>query len=326
MEHKKLRACAYCRVSTANDTQDGSFEVQCAYYESLIGADPGMELVGVYGDHGKSGRKMYDRTELNRMIQDCEAGNIDVILTKSISRFARNMADCIETVRHLKELGVSIRFEREGIDTGSMAGELILGILATIAQEESVSISQNQIWSRNKHLERGEPWSPARYGYRSVGKEHRWEIVPDEAEVVRMAFYMAATCHTYAEIRDELERMEREMGGVKVWTKQTVAHLLHSERYVGDFLSNKDCKIVDRNGKEKRVRNKGFVDQILIEEHHPAIVSHALFDVVQELIQHGTIRGGRSRFSPEEKYLMEKARRIAEDEVKIWEMQRASGM
>lgn len=322
MENKKKRTCAYCRVSTASDTQDGSFEVQCEYYERLISSNPEMEFVGVYGDQGKSGRKMYNRTELNRMIKDCEDGKIDLILTKSISRFARNMADCVETVRHLKELGVRVLFEKENLDTDTMTGELILGILATIAQEESISLSQNQAWSRMKHLERGETWSPPRYGYTSDGKNHGWVIVPNQAEVVRMAFYMAATCHTYAEIRDEMNRMEREEGSEKVWTKPTVALLLRSENYVGDFLSNKECTIIDSNGKEKRVKNKGFVDQILIEGHHPAIVSHELFDIVQELIKHGTIGGGRSVFSAEEKYLMEKGQKIAEKEVKLWEAQR----
>ena len=215
MENKKIRACAYCRVSTASDTQDGSFEVQCEYYERLINSDPEMEFVGVYGDHGKSGRKMYNREELNRMIKDCEDGKIDLILTKSISRFARNMADCVETVRHLKELGVRVLFEKENLDTDTMTGELILGILATIAQEESISLSQNQAWSRMKHLERGETWSPPRYGYTSDGKNHGWVIVPNQAEVVRMAFYMAAMCHTYAEIRDEMNRMEKEEGSEK---------------------------------------------------------------------------------------------------------------
>ena len=321
-DKKKIRACAYCRVSTASDMQDGSFEVQCEYYEQLIKSNPDMEFVGVYGDHGKSGRNMHNRTELNRMIRDCEAGIIDLILTKSISRFARNMAECVATVRHLKELGVQIRFEKENLDTNTMAGELILGILATIAQEESNSLSQNQAWSRTKHLERGETWTTPRYGYTSVGKNHKWEIVPQQAEVVRMAFYMAGKCCTYGEIRDEMNRMEREEGSDKVWTKPTVALLLRSENYVGDFLSNKDCKIVDADGKERRVKNKGFVDQVLIEGHHPPIVSHELYDVVQELIKYGSLNACRSVFSAEEKYLMEKANEIAEKEAQMWEAQR----
>ena len=155
MEEKKLRTAAYCRVSTQSDTQDGSFEVQCEYYEKLIKRDPNMEFVGVYGDHGKSGRSMRGRKELNRLIKDCEIGSVDLVLTKSISRFARNLQECVETIRHLKELGVIVRFEKENLDTETMGGELILSILATIAQEESNSISQNTVWSRRKHIEKG---------------------------------------------------------------------------------------------------------------------------------------------------------------------------
>ena len=134
-EDKRIPTAAYCRVSTKRDTQDGSYEVQRAYYEKLISEDPTLELVGIYGDHGKSGRYMRGRAELNRLIKDCEAGKVKLILTKSISRFARNMMECVETIRHLRELGVTIRFEKENIDTDTMGGELMLGILATIAQE-----------------------------------------------------------------------------------------------------------------------------------------------------------------------------------------------
>ena len=211
----KKRTAAYCRVSTTSDTQDGSFETQCEHYEKLIRENPDLEFAGVYGDHGKSGRSMRGRKELSRMIADCEAGKIDLILTKSISRFARNMLECVETIRHLKECGVTVRFEKEGLDTETMGGELMLGILATIAQEESNSISMNMNWSRQKHVEKGQPWDAARYGYVSVGKEHVWEIVEHEGEVVRQAFYMAGMCHTYQEITDELNRMEEEGGSAR---------------------------------------------------------------------------------------------------------------
>lgn len=233
MEGKKLRTAAYCRVSTTSDTQDGSFEVQCDYYEKLIRNDPNMEFVGVYGDHGKSGRAMKGRKELNRLIKDCEAGKIDLILTKSISRFARNMLECVEAIRHLKECGVTVRFEKENLDTETMGGELMLGILATIAQEESNSISMNLSWSRQKHVEKGQPWDTARYGFVSVGKEHRWEVVEHEAEVVRQAFYMAGMCYTYGEIAEELTRMEKEDGNGRIWNKAPVVNLLRSETLKG---------------------------------------------------------------------------------------------
>ena len=315
---KRKRTAAYCRVSTTGDTQDGSFETQCEYYEKIIKEDPDLEFVGVYGDHGKSGRSMHGRKELNRLISDCEAGRIDLVLTKSISRFARNMLECVETIRHLSELGVTVRFEKEGLDTETMGGELMLGILATIAQEESNSISQNMSWSRQKHVEKGQPWDIARYGYISVGKEHRWEVVEHEAEVVRQAFYMAGMCHTYQEITDELNRMEKENESGRGWTKNTVVNLLHSEVYIGDYLSRKHCRIVDENGITRRVKNRGYVDQILIEGHHEAIVSRELYEVVQELLDHKTLGSNRKRFSEEEYEIMDRAIELAVREAESW--------
>ena len=319
MEEKKLRTAAYCRVSTASDTQDGSFEVQCAYYEKLIKENPNMEFVGVYGDHGKSGRSMRGRKELNRLIKDCEAGAVDLVLTKSISRFARNLKECVETIRHLKELGVTVRFERENLDTETMGGELILSILATVAQEESNSISQNINWSRRKHIEKGQPWEKARYGFVSVGKEHKWEVVEHEAEVVRQAFYMAGMCHTYGEIAEEMTRMEAEDGSGRVWNKTPVVNLLRSETYIGNYLSNKECTIVDENGVARRVKNTGQVEQILIEGHHPALVSEELYDVVQELLYYNTLGGHRTAYSPEEREIMDRAMKLAAKEARSWQ-------
>ncbi len=319
MEQKKLRTAAYCRVSTMSDTQDGSFEVQCEYYEKLIKADPNMEFVGVYGDHGKSGRAMRGRKELNRLIGDCESGKIDLVLTKSISRFARNMLECVETIRHLTECGVTVRFEKEALDTQKMGGELMLGILATLAQEESNSIAQNMSWSRQKHLEKGQPWETARYGFVSVGKEHRWEVVEHEAEVVRQAFYMAGMCYTYGEILDEMNRMEAEDGNGRTWSNATLVNLLRSETYIGNYLSNKTCRIVDKNGVGKWVRNTGQAEQILIEGHHPALVSKALYNVVQELLDHKTLGSHRRNFKPEEREIMDRAIKLAVKEAESWQ-------
>ena len=318
MEGKKLRTAAYCRVSTTSDTQDGSFEVQCEYYEKLIRSDPNMEFVGVYGDHGKSGRAMRGRKELNRLIKDCEAGKIDLVLTKSISRFARNMLECVEAIRHLKECGVTVRFEKENLDTETMGGELMLGILATIAQEESNSIALNLSWSRQKHVEKGQPWDTARYGFVSVGKEHKWEVVEHEAEVVRQAFYMAGMCYTYGEIAEELTRMEKEDGNGRIWNKAPVVNLLRSETYIGNYLSNKECRVVDEYGVVKRVKNKGQVEQILIEEHHPALVSKELYGVVQELLDNQTLGGHRRKFSAEEREIMDRAMKLAAKEAESW--------
>ena len=317
-ETQRIPTAAYCRVSTKSDLQDGSFETQCAYYEKLISESPNMELVGIYGDHGKSGRSMQGRPELQQLMKDCQAGKVKLILTKSISRFARNMMECVETIRKLREMGVTIRFEREGIDTDHMGGELMLGILATIAQEESNSIAQNMNWSRQKHVERGEPWDVPRYGYVSEGKEHRWVPVPQEAEVARKAFYMAGMCYKIPEIMEEMNRMEAEAGTGKVWKRTPLRSLLTSVVYVGDYLSNKQCKIVDKNGKTKRVVNRGYVDQILIEEHHEAIIGRELFDAVQLLIENGLLNASRKKYTPADELLMERAMQAAVKEAESW--------
>ena len=162
----------------------------------------------------------------------------------------------------------------------------------------------------------------ARYGYVSVGKEHVWEVVDHEAEVVRQAFYMAGMCHTYQEIAEELTRMEAEDGDGRVWNKTPVVNLLRSEVYIGNYRSNKECRIVDEKGQVKRVKNKGQVDQILIEGHHPALVSEELYYVVQELLDHVTLGGHRSKFSKEEQAIMDRAMKLAVKEAESW---RAAG-
>ena len=313
-EKKRIPAAAYCRVSTKSDTQDGSFEVQCEYYRKLISSDPSLKLVGIYGDHGVSGRYMRGRKELNRLIKDCEKGKVKLILTKSISRFARNMMECVQTIRQLKELGVVVRFEKEGIDTETMGGELMLGILATIAQEESNSISLNMNWSRRKHVEKGQPWDVARYGYVSVGKEHVWEIVPYQAKIVKRAFYMAGMCYTYQEISQEMNRMEKEMGEGRIWNKTPIVNLLRSEVYLGNYRSNKEIRIVTKDGQVKRVKNRGQASQILIEEHHEALVSRDLYDAVQKLLDMRTLGSRRNNFSAEEQIAMQHAMEIAAKE------------
>ncbi|MBR1658550.1 MAG: recombinase family protein [Synergistaceae bacterium] len=308
----RIPTAAYCRVSTLSDAQDGSFETQCAYYANLITKNPTMRLVGIYGDHGKSGRSMTIRPELQRLIHDCEQGKVKLILTKSISRFARNMLECVETIRHLSALGVKIHFEKEQFESDSQCGELMLSILAAIAQEESNSISRNLIWSRNKHVERGEPWEKARYGYISVGKNHRWQVIPQEAEIVCQAFFMAGMCFRYPQILQEMNRMESKNGTSQIWQHGTLKGMLRSLVYVGDYMSNKYCKIVNRDGTSKIVRNKGQVDQILIQGHHEAIIHRDLFDVVQELIKYGLLSATRRKFSDTEFAIMDRARAVTQ--------------
>ena len=163
-KHDKLkRAAAYCRVSTDMAAQEGSFEAQKQYYESYIGGKPGWTLAGIYADKGISGTCMANRLEFQKLLSDCEKGRIDIIVTKSISRFSRNTVDFIETIRKLRSLGVAVYFEKENINTQSSAGELMLTILGSIAQAEAEAVSSNLRWSIRRRFERSEE--------RRVGKE-----------------------------------------------------------------------------------------------------------------------------------------------------------
>ena len=233
MEEKKLlRAAAYVRVSTAMDTQDGSYEVQSDYYENLIKNDSSLELVGIYGDR-KSGREMKKRPGLQKLLKDCRSGLVDVIFCKSISRFSRNMRECTDTVRRLKKHGVSVKFERDGIDTGTMQGEFIFSIMAAIAAEESSSISQNLKGARSRALQRGVLWFTPRYGYKQ-GENHSWVICEQEAAHVKRIFRLAAQGESYEDILWEMNALEEKENTGRTWTQSTIRNLLKSEVYIGD--------------------------------------------------------------------------------------------
>ena len=289
---KKLRAAAYCRVSTLMDSQDGSFETQMNYYRSKLSADC-YELVDVYGDHGKSGREMDNRPEFQRMMADVEAGKIDIIFCKSISRFARNMAECMKTIRHLKELGVVMVFERENLRTDTLGVDLILSIMATIAEEESHSISQNMLQVRNYKNSVGEPFDHPCYGYRKVGKG--WKVEPTEAERVRRVYQMAAEGCTYDEMLDEMLRME-EVQPTRRWSKAAIRYMLLNERYTGNYLTNKVAAVITDEGK-RVVRNDGLATQYMIEGHHEALVSEELHHLVGKMVLAGVPQGNRKNRS-----------------------------
>ena len=187
----RLRAAAYCRVSTDMEEQEGSFDMQVQYYREKIEQSPDMELVGIYGDKGRSGLKASSRPELQRLLRDCEAGKINLILTKSISRFARSMADCAELIRKLRGWHVTIVFEKEGLRTDDRKSDLVIDILAALAQEESHSVSQNSIRCHEFCASAGRPSSRAAYGYIRA-EDGTWQVSPGEASRVRTAFRMAA--------------------------------------------------------------------------------------------------------------------------------------
>lgn len=306
---RKTKVAAYCRVSNDSDDQDGSFETQVEYYRNRLSADC-YELVGVYGDHGKSGREMTTRPGLQRLLADVEDGKIECIYCKSISRLARNMAECTVTIRSLRERGVTLVFEKEGLRTDTPGVELILSIMATLAEEESHSISQNLLQIKEYKNSIGEPTEHPCYGYRRNGKG--WRIEPNEAERVRLVFRMAAEGCRYNEILQELNRLEIQQPTRRRWTKQIIRYMLLNERYTGNYLTNKTACIVTERGK-KTVPNRGFVRQYLIEGHHEAIVSQQLFELVGEMVREGTLCSRPQNQRKCEK-LLRRARKLLEKE------------
>ncbi len=293
-----LRAAAYCRVSTEQDMQENSYERQCDYFRQMIESSPNLTLVGIYGDFGKSGRSVKARSELQRLLADCEAGKIDIIYVKSISRFARSMADCLAIIRRLRELKIPVVFEKENINTMDGMGELLISVMASIAQEESNSISENMRWSIEQHNAKGKPYYHPSYGYRKAGKGSLdWVIDEAQAKVVRCAFEMALECRSYSEIVAKMNEMEaaaespetasKSRKYAKPWNRRRLVYLLKNIAYIGDYLTNRTYIIY--TNQRKMVRNKGEHDQYYLEGHHEAIISKGQFERVQDILKNGQL-------------------------------------
>lgn len=274
----RLRTAAYCRVSTELEEQEGSFEMQMSYYREKIGQSDTLELVGVYGDRGKSGLRT-SRPSLQKLLADCEAGKIDLILTKSISRFARSMADCVDLIQRLREWRVTVFFEREGLQTDNRRIDLFMNIFAALAQEESNSISQNMIRSHEQYASVGRPFGRVSYGYCRSGAQ-AWQTDPEEARRVQAAFRMAAEGCTYKEILGALNRMEQQENTGVIWRQRRLRNMLRNVVYLGDYYSHSTVCLTPGH----QVINRGYRDRYYIEEHHEALVSRAMFDRVQRVI------------------------------------------
>jgi len=277
---RKLKVAAYCRVSTGRDEQLISLEAQKQHYEEYIRAHSDWEYAGLYYDEGITGTRKDKRPALQQMIADCEDGRIDFIVTKSISRFARNTADCLELVRGLYAMGVFIFFERENINTRDMEGELMLTILSSLAEEESVSISQNTKWSVQKRFENGTykiGYPP--FGYRNNGG--RMEVVREEAEVVKKIFDWYLSGMSTRTIAGRLIEMgvRTKKGGT--WQGGTVSLILKNEKYTGDVIFGKTFT----DDLFTRHTNRGETEQYLVRDHHEAIIDRDTFERVQELLE-----------------------------------------
>ena len=288
---RPLRVAAYVRVSTSLEIQDGSFETQIAYFEREIRNHPGWESAGIYGDR-LSGTDTHRRTDFRRMIDAAKAGKIDYIIAKSISRFSRNVHDTMKTIHELTAMDVGVYFLEEGMDTLSMDQELILTALATIAEMESESISENIRVSLDAANARGEPVGKCSYGYGRDG--NAW--VPDSKQAVRvkLAYLMAAHGYGFTEIAARLNQFEEVDQSGREWTTSTVKHMLKSEVYIGDILTNKTVGVRDETGK-RQMANEGRISQYYIEGHHAPMVGKKVWEKINEMIDKQEL-GGQSRF------------------------------
>lgn len=274
----RKKVAAYARVSMETERLYHSLSAQISYYSELIQKHTDWQYVGVYADNGISGTGTSKRDEFRRMVEDCEAGKIDIILTKSISRFARNTVDLLNTVRHLKELEVSVRFEKEQIDSLSEDGELMLTLLASFAQEESRSISDNVKWGTIKRFQKGIPNGQMRvFGYEWIND--RLTIFPDEAEIVRFMYreYMNGAS------RIEIGRILNEKGIYtrqgKEWVDSNVKVVLTNITYTGNMLFQKEY--VEDPITKHRKKNRGELPQFFVEDTHEAIIPIDEFQKVQ---------------------------------------------
>lgn len=276
LPHVRIRVAAYARVSSGKDEMLHSLAAQVSYYSDLIQSNPEWEYVGVYADEAETGTKD-SRPEFQRLIADCHAGLVDAVITKSISRFARNTVTLLETVRSLKEKGIDIYFEEQNIHTESADGELMLTILASYAQEESRSVSENQKWRIRMNYSEGRPANNIRiYGYDYKCGE--FTIIPTEAEVVRMIFDDYLSGMGKNAIMKKLIRLgvPTKCGGK--WAESVVGSILANEKYVGDMCLQKSY-IVDHLTKHQ-VKNKGELPMYYVENHHEPIISRETYEAV----------------------------------------------
>ena len=279
---RTLRVAAYCRVSTLMEQQESSYEAQVQYYTEKIRSNPNWKLAGIYADDGKSATSTRKRADFQSMIDDCMAGKIDMVITKSISRFARNTVDSLTNIRKLKEKNIAVFFEKEGINTLEGSGELLITILSSQAQEESRNISENCHWGIVRRFEAGQVIVNHNkfLGY-TKDKDGNLVVVPEEAELVRRIYRLFLEGNSSYRIKRILESEGiRTVTGNTVWQATVIDKMLTNEKYMGDALLQKTYTVDFLT--KKKVVNKGIVPQYYIEDDHEAIIPKELFYRVQE--------------------------------------------
>lgn len=278
-EQKIVRVAAYARVSADKDAAFHSLEAQTEYYEDYIATHPDWELTGIYSDNGISGTTI-NRPEFQRMLEDCRAGKIDLVITKSVTRFARNTVILLETVRELKDLDVDCYFEKENMHSISPDGELLLTLLAMYAEEEARSASENQKWRIRKKFENGEPWVGNMLGYRLVNG--KIVIVPEEAEIVRRIFsdFLSGMGRCAIAKQLILEGIRPESGNK--WSEYSIHKILTNEKYTGNMVLQKTYRPDFRTKICKP--NRGEVRKYYVENSHEAIIDQETFNRAQSVM------------------------------------------
>ena len=284
IDMRPKRVAAYCRVSTDREEQEHSFETQKAMYTEMIMMKPTWQMAGIYADEGITGTVAKKRPGFMKMIEDCRKGKIDMIVTKSVSRFSRNNLDCLMYVRELKQLGIPIIFEKEGINTIQVSSELLLTLFGALSQAESESISMNVKLGIRQSLKNGN----VRFSYKTFlgyrkGADGQPEIVPEQADIVRRIYNDFLAGATYLEIAKRLtEENVPTMGGGNRWFSERIKSILKNEKYKGDALLQKTY-ITDPISKRVK-KNNGELPMYYVENSHPAIIERRIFDSVQEEI------------------------------------------
>ena len=280
------RVAAYCRVSTKSKGQERSYDTQVAVYTQMINSTPGWTLAGIYADNGLSGTQANRRPNFLRMIEDCEAGLIDIIICKSISRFSRNSMDALAYIRKLKDLGIRIIFEKEDIDTANLSSEMLISVFSAFAQEESQTLSENVKWGKRKRIETGQIPSYPPYGFKE-----NLEIVPKEAEVVKQIFDMYEHGISINNIIKFLMDGKIKPPGYRystysgsmVWDKTRIHYIIQNEKYVGDIRTQKRYS-TDFITHKSRV-NKGILPQLYFRDHHEGFISRKQFERCSKIHQ-----------------------------------------
>ena len=280
------RVAAYCRVSTDEETQTTSFELQKSTYTEMITQHPGWELAGIYADEGISGTSFNHRDGMKQMIEDCKAGKIDMIITKSIARFARNIVDCLDTIEMLKSLPhpVGVQFETEHLYTLDDSGRMILAILSTVAEEESHSKSLIMNWSVDNRFSKGLFLTPPLYGYDQDPETDKLVINPEEAKVVRLCFGLYLSGFSFTSIADTLTGLGvKTYTGKDTWNPGTIQGILSNERHYGAVLAHKTYTPSFLNHKAKK--NDGQRRKYFREADHEPIVSKTIFEAAAKKME-----------------------------------------